>query len=193
MTTPEVKENFSICTYARRLLGVKREGAPLYSKCGYTPTGLCSDIHPSNKLFVHVGEGPRTGQVWEKKWDNWSNGNKDPEGLSYISDLSHLFTVLFLIRKDAHTLSECVALSSFSLQSDQITSDQSLSHVRLFATPWIAARQASLSITNSRSSLRLTSVESVMPSSHLILCCPLLLLPPVPPSIRVFSNESTLR
>ena len=59
--------------------------------------------------------------------------------------------------------------------------------------PRIAARQASLSITNSRSSLRLTSIESVMPSSHLILCRPLLLLPPMPPSIRVFSNESTLR
>ena len=73
-----------------------------------------------------------------------------------------------------------------------ITSDQSLSHVRFFATPWIAARQASLSITNSWSSLRLTSIESVMPSSHLILCHPLLLLPPIPPSIRVFSNESTL-
>ena len=60
-------------------------------------------------------------------------------------------------------------------------------------TPWIAARQASLPITISRSSLKLTSIESVMPSSHLILCCPLLLLPPSPPSIRVFSNESTLR
>ena len=69
---------------------------------------------------------------------------------------------------------------------------QSLSHVRLFATPLIAACQASLSITNSWSSLRLTFIESVMPSSHLILCCPLLLLPPIPPSIRVFSNESTL-
>ena len=69
---------------------------------------------------------------------------------------------------------------------------QSLSRVRLFATPWIAARQASLSITNSRSSLRLTSIETVMPSSHLILCPPLL-LPPIPPSIRVFANESTLR
>ena len=77
--------------------------------------------------------------------------------------------------------------------SDQIRSDQSLSRVRLFATPRIAAHQASLSITNSWSSLRLTSIESVMPSSHLILCCPLLLLPPIPPSIRVFSNESTLR
>ena len=76
---------------------------------------------------------------------------------------------------------------------DQIRSDQSLSRVLLFVTPWIAACQASLSITNSRSSLRLMSIESVMPSSHLILCRPLLLLPPIPPSIRVFSNESILR
>ena len=67
------------------------------------------------------------------------------------------------------------------------------SHVQLLATPWIAARQASLSITNSWSSLKLTSIESVMPSSHLILCRPLLLLPPIPSSIRVFFNESTLR
>ena len=74
-----------------------------------------------------------------------------------------------------------------------LSSVQSLSRVRLFVTPWIAARQASLSITISRSSLRLTSIESLMPSSHLILCRPLLLLPPVPPSIRVFSSESTLR
>jgi len=74
----------------------------------------------------------------------------------------------------------------------QFSSVQSLSRVRLFATPWIAARQASLSITNSQSSLKLMSIESVMPSSHLILCRPLLLLPPIPPSIRVFSNESTL-
>ena len=61
-----------------------------------------------------------------------------------------------------------------------------------FATPWIAARQASLSITNSWSLLKLMSIESVMPSSHLILCRPLLFLPPVPPSTKVFSNESTL-
>jgi len=74
----------------------------------------------------------------------------------------------------------------------QFSSVQPLSRVRLFATPWIAARQAFLSITNSRSSLKLTSIESVMSSSHLILCCPLLLLPTFPPSIRVFSNESTL-
>ena len=69
---------------------------------------------------------------------------------------------------------------------------QSLSCVQLFVIAWIAARQASLSITNSWSSRKLMSIESVMPSSHLILCCPLLLLPQIPPSIRVFSNESTL-
>ena len=74
----------------------------------------------------------------------------------------------------------------------QFSSVQLLSHVRLFATPWTAACQASLSITNSQSLLKLMSIESVMPSSHLILCLPLLLLPPIPPSIRVFSNESTL-
>ena len=68
-----------------------------------------------------------------------------------------------------------------------------LSQTRLFATPLIAARQATLSITNSQSSLKLMCIESVMPSSHLILCRPLLLLPPIPPNIRVFSNESTLR
>ena len=79
-----------------------------------------------------------------------------------------------------------------SLPQTHITSVQLFSHVRLFATPQITARQASLSITNSQSSLKLMSIDSVMPSSHLILCCPLLLLPPIPPSIRVFSNESTL-
>ena len=82
-------------------------------------------------------------------------------------------------------------LQSMGLQRvrHDFSSVQSLSWVRLFATPWIAACQASLSITNSQSSLRLMSIESVMPSSHLILCRPLLLLPPIPPRIRVFSNE----
>ena len=81
-------------------------------------------------------------------------------------------------------------LKQFSVQFSSV---QSLSCVQLFSTPWIAACQACLSITNSRSSLRLTSIKSVMPSSYLILCHPLLLLPPIPPNIRVFSNESTLR
>ena len=100
-------------------------------------------------------------------------GSSQLEG-SYVGDSLYL------------NFSSCTRMSLFS-------SVQLLSHVRLFATPWIAARQASLSITNSRNSLRLTSIESVMPSSHLILCRPLLFLPPNPPSIRVFSNESTLR
>ena len=80
-----------------------------------------------------------------------------------------------------------------SFNSYSISSVQSLSRVRLFATPWIATRQASLSIINSRGLSKLMSIELVMPSSCLILCRPLLLLPPIPPSIRVFSNESTLR
>ena len=73
-----------------------------------------------------------------------------------------------------------------------LSSVQSLSRVRLFATPWTTARQASLFINNSQSLLKLMSIELVMPSNHLILCHPLLLLPSIPPSIRVFSNESGL-
>ena len=76
--------------------------------------------------------------------------------------------------------------------SDQFSSVQSLSHFWLFVTPWTAACQPSLSITNSQSLLKLMSTESVMPSNHLILCCPLLLSPSIFPSIRVFSNESVL-
>ena len=80
---------------------------------------------------------------------------------------------------------------SFPVLAD-VSSVQSHSHVRLFATPWTAACQASLSITNSWSLLKLMSIESVMPSNYLILCCPLLLLPSTFPSIKVFSNESIL-
>jgi len=84
-------------------------------------------------------------------------------------------------------------LVSGKQQSDLVIhSVQSLSHVRLFVTPWTAARQASLSCTISQSLLRLISIESVISSNHLILCHPLLLLPSIFPSIRVFSNESTL-
>ena len=87
----------------------------------------------------------------------------------------------------------CLIRLNLLLFCGKLSSVQSLSRVGLFATPWIAGHQASHSITKSQSSLRLTSIESVMPSSHLILCHPLLLLPPIPPRIRVFSNESTLR
>ena len=85
--------------------------------------------------------------------------------------------------------------TNWEIRTDMYTfsSVQSLSRVRLFATPWTTVRQAPLSITNSRSLPKLMSIESVMPSNHLILCRPLLLLPSVFPSIRVFSNESVLR
>ena len=86
----------------------------------------------------------------------------------------------------------CLSYQGSPQSSFQFSSVQSLSRVWLFATPWITARQASLSITNSQSLLKLMSIESVMPSSHPILCRRLLLLPPVPPSIRVSSSESTL-
>ena len=91
-----------------------------------------------------------------------------------------------------HILLVCSSIDGCSGCLQVSISVQTLSRVRLFATPWTAARQASLSITNYQSSLRLTSIESVMPSSHLILCRPLLLLPSIFPSIRVFSNESAL-
>ena len=84
-----------------------------------------------------------------------------------------------------------VTLINRSVYDLEFSSVQMLSHAWLFATPWIAAHQASLSITNSRSSLKLMSIESVMPSSHLIVCCPLLLLPPIPPSISLFQWVSS--
>ena len=86
----------------------------------------------------------------------------------------------------------CLLCNFYFLVIHQFSSVQLLSCVQLFTTPWIAARQASLSITNSWSSLKLMSIELVMPSSHLILCSPLLLLPPIPPSSRLFHNELTV-
>ena len=105
----------------------------------------------------------------------------------FFSDMLFLIEEILHLRILRHLLMEALIFSLL-----QFSSVQSLSRVRLFATPWIAACQASLSITNSHSSLRLMSIESVMPSSHLILCCPLLLLPSIFPSIRVFSKESVL-
>ena len=99
--------------------------------------------------------------------------------------LSICFCCLWFLSLVSYKFSEFKSSVSFS-------SVQLLSHVQLFVTPWIAACQASLSITNYRSSPKLMCIDSVMPSSHLIFCRPLLLLPPIPPSIRVFSNESTL-
>ena len=91
-----------------------------------------------------------------------------------------------------HFLQKSRDLLYLLLLSSHVVVVQLLSHVRLFATPWAAARQASLSFTMSQSLLKLTSIESVMPSNHLILCHPLFLLPSIFPSIRVFSSESVL-
>ena len=107
---------------------------------------------------------------------SFSRGSFQPRDWTHISCISRWILYLWATRKTHNVI---------------FSSVQSLSHVQFFATPWIAAWQASLSITNSQSSLKLMSIESVMPSSHLILCRPLLLLTTIPPSIRVFSNEST--
>ena len=109
---------------------------------------------------------------------SWLTGDDQQENSKPAFHLGNISSIL------------CIYCSDLKIY--QFSSLQKLSRVRLFATPWIAACQASLSITKSQSSLRLTSIESVMPSSHLILCSPLLLLPTIPPSIRVFSIESTL-
>ena len=109
-----------------------------------------------------------------------------PRGLTSLLCFTVLFTQHFCMHK--FPVVEWFYVTALSFSSVQL-----LSRVRLFATPWITARQASLSITNSQCSLRFMSIESVMPSSHLILGHPLLILPPIPPSIKAFSNESTLR
>ena len=104
-----------------------------------------------------------------------------------------MFTPRFLL---CRKITKCVSneYRNFDTSINRIFSSvQSLICVQLFVTPWTAAHQASLSITNSQSPPKPMAIESVMPSNHLILCCPLLLLPPIPPNIRVFSNELALR
>ena len=133
------------------------------------------------------GETLLARMEWEDIFKVLQGKNLQPRWL-------YLEMISFKIDRDIKSFSDKQKLREFSTTKPaiQFSSVQSLSRVRLFATPWIAALQASLSIINSRSSLRLMSIESVMPSSHLILCHPLLLPPPIPPSITVFSNESTL-
>ena len=108
---------------------------------------------------------------------------------SLICKQTLTYLLLYVSESESHLV---VSDSLWPQGLYQFNSVQLLSRVWLFVTPWIAERQASLSITNSRSLPKLMSIESVVPSSHLNLCRPLLLLPPIPPSIRVFSNESTL-
>ena len=124
--------------------------------------------------------------VW--KWESTVTGGWLVVGLPIVVGL---LIVLAYLYKEFHQ--DSIGWDQgWGWCSVQFSSVQSLSHVWLFVTPRISAHQVSLSITNSRNLLKLMSIESVMPSSHLILCCPLLLLPPIPPSIKVFSNESTL-
>ena len=139
------------------------------------------------KMFLYLGEPLR--HLWQNTQGHW--GERTDSFLSQCWKRIHELEKLVFQRSQAYGINlKSIWKILFILQFNLI---QSLSRVRLFVTPWIAACQASLSITISRSSLRLASIESVMPSSHLILGCPLLLLPPIPPSIKVFSNESTLR
>ena len=108
----------------------------------------------------------------------------------YTKKFFRQITELIFLKKFRICITENACILIYSVHFSSV---QSLSRVQLFATLWITARQASLSITNSQSLLQLMPIESVMPSSHLFLCRPLLLLPTIPPSIRVFSDESTLR
>ena len=101
--------------------------------------------------------------------------------------------MLYTLDENSSSYQFCSLTQLYPKKWSQFSSDQSLSSVQLFVTSWTAARQASLSLTNSWSLLRLMSIESVMPSNHLILCRPLLVLPSVFPRIKVFSNESVLR
>ena len=132
--------------------------------------------------------GPKVGLTPKQPWNQfnpfpgfffWSCGRK-----SFPSWLGRKSTIYKPRDASGH-----IAPKQWRLQFSSV---QSLSCARLFVTPWIAARQASLSTTNSQSLLKLMSIKSMMPSRHLILCRPLLLLPPIPPSIRVFSSESAL-
>ena len=113
-------------------------------------------------------------------------------GISFLFSFAFSFSSFFQLFVRPPQTAILLYCISFSWEWHAFSSVLSISRVWVFATPWIAAHQASVSITNSWSSLKLMSIEWVMPSSHLILCRPLLLLPPIPPSIRVFSNESTL-
>ena len=125
---------------------------------------------------------------WSKYWSFNFSISPSNEYSGFISLEIDWFDLLVLQGTDSQESSPAPQFES--INKHQFSSIQLLSHVWLFATPWTAARQASLSITNSRSLLKLMSIESVTPSNHLIICHPLLLLPSIFLSIRVFSNES---
>ena len=150
-------------------------------------------------LMSHGRENSVTDKVTGKKWvylvrntlHRWSVGHFR----EWEKTVNRAWLVFIWELKNKHTNKQTNNLFPDSSAGKELpvmqefSSVQLLSRVILFATPWTAACQAFQSITNSWSSLKLISIESVMPSNHLILCCPLLLLPPIPPSVRVFSNH----
>ena len=152
------------------------------------------------KIFHHCEKWPCPSRfIWStigisKTWVIWMNKNKI--FVTEVGNSGVITKTIYRRDKQQSYLNQLVLTqpnSSFHFILFPISSVQSFSRVPLFTTPWTAARQASLSITNSWSLLKLISIETVMPSNHLILCLPLLLLPSIFPSIRVFSNESALR
>ena len=153
---------------------------------GIIPTqGSNTDLWHCRWILYHLNH---QGSLRILEWEAYPFSMGTPKPRNWIGGVLHCRWILYQLNYQGSLLFEIFSRNS----SFQFSSVQSLSCVRLFETPWIAARHASLSITNSRSSPKLLSIESMMPSSHLILCHPLLLLSPIPPSIRVFSNESTL-
>ena len=156
--------------------------------------------HTMSNIFSEKHNSEVTHNFWDPKMIHKINNVKNTytpnrfyrKGNSYVSiwiNESYYRQVLSVYINCHVSVSEKMQLTPWFILP--FSSVQSVSRVRLFATPWIAVHHASLSITNSWTSLKLTSIEWVMPSSHLILCHPLLLLSPIPLSIRVFSNESS--
>ena len=148
---------------------------PLASPSNWQLSFLSPNFHPNRSLSSLSCQSCRNHQ---------SQINQPPIRCEQFMNYEDLIQV--------HSFPTTAEMSYRKFSGFQFSSVQSLRRVWLFATPWITARQASLSITTSWSSPKLMCIDSVMPSSHLTLCRPLLLLPPIPPSIRVFSNESTL-
>ena len=149
-------------------------------------------------LFTHYQATNRnttpSENTWQGRWMGTRGGDSGRESLLEVTELCP-YSAREMTLHPGRRLKDRNLYNIFQLPiptAHSLSSVQSLSRVWLFATPWITARQASLSITNSWSLLKLMSIESVMTSSHLILCRPLLLLPSIPPSTRLFSNESLL-
>ena len=160
------------------------EGRWIYPTPGYRPEKVSAEVSEGNvrKQISEAGQGGKQQAVLRPLTEITLVSIENIKKI-YIHSNKTLDTNVL------GSITQNTVVKRFS----SVSSVQSLSCVRLFMTPWITAHQTSLSITNSQSLLKLMSIELVMPSSHLILCRPLLLLPPIPPSIRVFSNESVLR